>query len=182
MTTNATPDVPIDDSPADRVRAAIERWGEDVVVERSCALLGGFNAGEEFLLYAGGQHAQGLLNGAPPLYWPELWGARMLMSAWNPSAAVAVAAGLGNRAWRVREMCAKVVAHRELPLAAEVAGLATDEVARVRAQAARTLGAVGEFEHADILKNLVKDPELDVRKQAGAALTQLAERLGRPLE
>jgi hypothetical protein len=182
MTSNNAPRVPsavpIDDSPAARIAHAVKALGEAEVIERATALLGGLNAGEEFLLYAGGRHAQGLLDGAPPLYWPELWGARVFLYVWNDSASYAVRAGLGNQAWRVREMCAKVVAERLIACPDQLAEIATDEVARVRAQAARALGVVGTAEHRGILKPLLKDPDIDVRRQAGAALQALTERVG----
>src|SRR3990170_5116831 len=89
-------DLPI----ADRVSAAVKRYGEPEVIARATALLAGVNAGEEFLLYAGGRHAKGVLDGAPPLYWPELWGARALLYVWADSAVPAVVAGLDNQAWR----------------------------------------------------------------------------------
>ena|GEM_PF-675040 len=170
--------VPIDDSPAARIAHAVKALGEAEVIERATALLGGLNAGEEFLLYAGGRHAQGILDGAPPLYWPELWGARVFLYVWNDSASYAIRAGLTNQAWRVREMCAKVVAERSIACPEQLAEIATDEVARVRAQAARALGVVGGAEQRGILKSLLKDPDIDVRRQAGAALKAFTERVG----
>jgi hypothetical protein len=175
-------EVPLDASPADRVALAIARFGEATVADRAAALLTGHNEGPEFLLWVGGRHAQGILDGAPALYWPEVWGARALLSAWDESVASAVLGGLSNRAWRVREMCCRVVAERKLPGADAVAALLADESPRVRANAARALGLVGEYEHAVRLKQLLKDPEMDVRRQAGAALKQLAERLDRPID
>jgi hypothetical protein len=154
----------------------VKSLGEAEVVERAVALLGGLNSGEEFLLYVGGRHAQGILDGAPPLYWPELWGARTFLHVWNDSASYAVRAGLDNQAWRVREMCAKVVAERAIDCPEQLVPLATDEVARVRAQAARALGVVGGAEHGDILKSLLADADIDVRRQAGPALTALTAR------
>jgi hypothetical protein len=176
------PIVPILESPAARIAAAIERYGEAEVADRAAALLSGGNEGEEFLLWVGGRHGQGILDGAPALYWPEVWGARALLYAWADSAAPAVETGLSNRAWRVREMCGKVVAARRLPFAGKVALLLTDEVARVRAIAARALGEIGEYEQALEVKELLGDPEIDVRRQAGDALRLLAQRLDRPIE
>jgi HEAT repeats len=175
-------DVPLDASPGDRAALAVARFGEADVADRAASLLGGNNEGEEFLLWVGGRHAKGILDGAPALYWPEVWGARTLLYAWDPSATPAVGAGLSNQAWRVREMCCRVVAVRELPLSAALLPLLADEVARVRANAARALGFVGDFADALAVKELLKDPEVDVRKQVGAALRLLATRLGRPIE
>jgi hypothetical protein len=174
--------VPLDASPGDRIALAIERFGEHDVADRAAALLSGTNEGEEFLLWVGGRHAQGILDGAPALYWPEVWGARTLLYAWDDAAASTVKRGLSNRAWRVREMCCRVARARELPFGADLLPLLVDEVARVRANAARALGVVGDYDQAVEVRTLLKDPELDVRKQTGAALKQLTERLGRPIE
>jgi HEAT repeat protein len=163
-----------DDTPAARVAAAISTLGETEVVERATALLAGFNVGEEFLVVAGGAHAQGLIDGAPPLYWPEVWGARVLLYAWNDTARDAVTAGLQNQAWRVREMCCRVAAARTLPVAEHLRELLTDETARVRAAAARSLGTVGEAGDAEVLATLFRDPEIDVRRAAKQAIDQLA--------
>ena len=158
------PEIPIDLPPEKRIAAAVAEFGEDAVVLRSLSLLAGNNEGEEFLLWVGGDHAQGILDGAPVLYWPELWGTRALLYAWNDSAAPAITAALQNQAWRVREMAARVAAARRLPVADELGALLTDEVARVRAAAARALGEVGG--DADALAPLLRDPEIDVRRAA----------------
>lgn len=174
--------VPLDASPEARIALAIERFGERDVADRAAALLTGTNEGEEFLLWVGGRHAQGILDGAPALYWPEVWGARTLLYAWDDAAAAVIRAGLANQAWRVREMCCRVVVARELAFGEDLLPLLTDEVARVRANAARALGVVGDFDQALEVRKLVKDPEVDVRKQAGAALTVLRRRLGREID
>ena len=165
-----------EDTPATRVADAVTTLGEDAVVERAIALLAGFNVGEEFLLVAGGTHAQGLLDGAPPLYWPEVWGARVLLYAWNDTATDAVLAGLQNRAWRVREMCTRVAAARHLPAAEYLRELLTDDTARVRAAAARALGELGTADDLDLLSTLFKDPEIDVRRAAQQARSAIEKR------
>jgi len=175
-------DIPLEASPSDRIAEAARRFGEREVADRAAALLSGANEGEEFLLWVGGVHARGILDGAPALYWPEVWGARALLRVWDDSAAPAVRAGLGNQAWRVREMCGKVVAARELPFAAELEPLLTDEVARVRSVAARALATVGEYEQAVAVKGLLADPDVEVRRAAGAALKVFSARLDRPIE
>lgn len=175
------PGVPLDLPVAERLQAAIDRYGLDEVVDRAIALLGGANAGEEFLLYAGGRHARGVLDGAPPLYWPEVWGARVLLRAWNESATTAVIAGLGNQSWRVREMCAKVAATHELSFAEAYLPLLTDEVARVRAAAIRALVPIGEIEQARAITLLLADPDIDVRRAAGRAISDLEAKLDRPI-
>ncbi len=159
-------DIPVDAPPAERIASAIARFGEDDVVKRSIALLAGFNVGEEFLLYVGGTHAQGILDGAPPLYWPEVWGARALLTVWSDDALTAVRAGLTNQAWRVREMSARVVAARSLEVADDIRPLLTDDNPRVRAAAARALGEVGAPEDRELVAKLFRDSEIDVRRAA----------------
>jgi hypothetical protein len=177
MTDNlhSTP-VPIDDSPAERIRAAVAHFGERVVATRAASLLRGRNEGDEFLLWVGGRHAQGVLDGAPALYWPEVWGARALMSAWDDSAADAVVAGLENQAWRVREMCAKVCAVRGLDAGKSLVRHTTDAVPRVRAASARALAAVGDESSAASLTAMLKDPDKDVRRAAQQSLAALSQR------
>jgi len=171
-----TTDIPLDASPSDRLAVAVETFGERDVVDRAKALLAGLNAGDDFLLWVGGHHAQGILDGAPPLYWPEVWGARALLAVWDDSAAAGVESGLTNQAWRVREMCARVVAARALPLAGILSTMLTDDVPRVRAAAALALGEVGEASDADDIRRLFRDPEIDVRRAAERAHKRLAAR------
>lgn len=174
--------IPVDESPATRIAAAVAQFGERAVADRAAALLTGANEGEEFLLWVGGRHAQGILDGAPALYWPEVWGARALLYAWDDVVGPAVEAGLHNQAWRVREMCCRVTVERELPYAAAAASLLSDEVARVRAAAARVIGLLGEFEQVLPLKELLRDPEIEVRRAAGNAIRQAQVRLDRTVE
>ena len=171
-------DYPIDlDAPTEqRIEAAAAHWSEREVVDRALALIGGLSAGDEFLLIVGGRHAEGVLAGAPVLYWPELWGTRALLYVWDDSAAVAVTSALTNQAWRVREMAARVAAARDLPVAETLRALLTDDVPRVRASAARALGAVGSPDDAELIKRLLKDKEIDVRRAAGQGLEALSSR------
>ena len=173
---NHEPAVPLDDSPSQRIAAAVARFGESHVAERAASLLLGGNEGEEFLLYVGGRHAQGVLDGAPPLYWPEVWGARALTFVWDASAASAVHRGLGDRAWRVREMCARVCFVRTLPETEALTTLLADEVARVRAAAARAIGEVADSRLNEALTALLQDPEKEVRRAAHDAMVRLTER------
>ena len=172
--------VQIDDSPGDRITAAVARFGEQAVVDRCASLLMGGNEGEEFLLVVGGRHAQGVLDGAPPLYWPEVWGARALTFVWAATAASAVHRGLGDQAWRVREMCARVVFLRRLEEQEALTLLLTDEVARVRGAAARALGEVGDESHVEALTLLLKDDEKEVRRSAHDAMVRLEKRTTAP--
>src|ERR1700712_4575761 len=115
-----------------RIDDAVQLEGETRVAERARALLEGGYEGEDFLRVVGGSHAEGILGGAPALYWPELWGARALLYVWDDSAAPSVIAALGNQSWRVREMCAKVCAARAIGTPRDLARLTTDQHARVR--------------------------------------------------
>jgi hypothetical protein len=173
---------PIDvDQPIEkRIADAVARYGEAAVVLRSTSLLAGHNEGEDFLLYVGGDHAKGILEGAPVLYWPELWGTRALLYVWDDSAAPAVKAALHNQAWRVREMGTRVVAARGLDLVEDLATLLTDEVARVRAAAARAIGAVGSLADVERVKPLLKDGEIDVRRGAQQGIDALRSRHPEP--
>ena len=169
--------VPVDLPIEQRLAAAVTEYGENTVVLRSLSLIAGNNEGEDFLLYVGGEHARGILEGAPVLYWPELWGTRALLYVWNDSAVMAVTAALENQAWRVREMAARVAAARGLDVAGILTGLLTDDVARVRAAAARALGVLGS--DVEALKPLLKDPEIDVRRGAQQAIDALRKRTPR---
>jgi len=180
MTDESASTVQVDDSPGDRIAAAVARFGEQVVVDRSASLLSGGNEGEEFLLIVGGRHAQGVLDGAPPLYWPEVWGARALSFVWADSARSAVHRGLGDRAWRVREMCARVVFLRRLDEQEALSTLLSDEVARVRGAAARALGEIGDASHVEALTLLLKDDEKEVRRSAHDAMVRLEKRIIEP--
>jgi hypothetical protein len=162
--------------------AAVQRYGEAEAVDRATALLSGANAGEDFLLYVGGRHARGVLDGAPPLYWPELWGARALLTIWHDSAAEQVIAGLRNRSWRVRDMCARVVAERRLNCDDELAALLSDEAPRVRSSAARALASIGAQSAEPAVRRLLTDPDIEVRRAAGAALRDLSPARGEAAE
>ncbi|MEO6512007.1 MAG: HEAT repeat domain-containing protein [Nocardioides sp.] len=112
-------------------------------------------------------------------YWVRTWGARGLLYVWHDAAASAVVAGLDDEHWRPAEMCLKVSTKRELGEAGpRAAVLAVEgELPRVRVQALRTLGAVGDTEHVDVVRGRLEDEEQVVRRQAARSLTQLAQRL-----
>lgn len=171
------PDIPVDLPTGERLRAAVEHYGAQAVEQRAIALLRGENAGKDFLLYAGGRHGLGILEGAPALYWPELWGARALLHVWDDSATEAVLAGLRNRAWRVREMCLRVVLERNLPAIDEIVALTDDTNARVRSAALRALAAQGGAEHQAVIARHFSDRDKAVRPVAQQARDALAARL-----
>jgi len=170
------PDVPVDLPIEKRIAAAVAQQGEATVVLRALSLIAGNNEGEEFLLVVGGEHARGILEGAPVLYWPELWGTRALLYVWNDSAIEAVTAALHNQAWRVREMAARVAAARGLDVVPALVGMLADETARVRAAAARALGVLGSLETVDDIRPLLKDPEIDVRRGAQQGIDAIRSR------
>jgi hypothetical protein len=167
-------DIPLEAPLNTRIALATERFGEAGLVQRAVGLLEGRNEGEDVLLYLGGRHAEGILRGAPSLYWPEVWAARALMQVWDDSAASAVLTGVENRAWRVREMCLKVCAVRKLGSASVLKRRLTDENARVRAAAALAIAAIGTADDRPLLEPLLRDPDIDVRRAAGEAIKSLA--------
>ena len=57
------------------------------------------------------------------------------------------------------------------------ARLATHELPRVRAQAVRALGAVGDTEHVATVRERLDDEHPDVRRAAARALERLTTRL-----
>jgi hypothetical protein len=94
-----------------------------------------------------GPGAEKFLDGHPhdDTYWLRVWGARGLLWAWEPTATPAIAVSLGDDAWRVREMAAKVIArHLVADLLTQVADLSHDPVPRVRAAAARAVAQITE--------------------------------------
>jgi HEAT repeat protein len=167
-----------------RLAVAVEQYGEQAVVSRSLSLLAGNNEGADFLLFVGGEHARGIIDGAPVLYWPELWGARALLHVWDESvidesASSLLISTLSNPAWRVREMGARLAAARGLDAASELAEMFGDEVPRVRAAAVRALGAIGSAEDIDRIRVLLKDPEVEVRRAVQQSLDTLRSRLAK---
>jgi hypothetical protein len=128
----------------------------DDVDDRLIAVLGGEAAGQ---VLDGGE-------GGRSGYWPRVWAARGLLHAWDDHAAEtgagtaaatgaepgattdeatdratdAIIGALGDHAWRVREMAAKVVARHRVGRALDaVAALRDDPVSRVRVAAERAV-------------------------------------------
>lgn len=159
-----------------RMEVAVKLYGEAEVITRVLSLIDGNNEGEDFLLFVGGEHAQGILDGAPVLYWPELWGMRALLHVWDASATGAVVNGLHNPAWRVREMAARVIAERQLPATLELLELLGDDTPRVRIGVARAIAAVGTLDNVEDLRPLTKDTEIEVRRGAQQAIDALRAR------
>lgn len=98
-----------------------------------------------------------------------------------PVVADAVVRGLSDPDWRPAETCLKVAARHELAGAAAPAVLLLGHpLPRVRAQAARCLGAVGDTEHVAAVAAALDDGQASVRRPAAAAVARLARRLDRP--
>ncbi len=157
--------------------------GEDRAADLCSAFLSGAAPDDhrrEFEFFAG-QAVQGVLDGVWPVYWTRVWGARGLLYVWSPTAASAVIMGLGDPAWRVAEMCLKVSSLRELAEAGDRAVALTDhELPRVRANAVRTLGLVGDTEHVEVVQAVLEDDESMVRRAAELAMRRMTARLDLP--
>lgn len=112
--------------------------GTEAVAAWCAAVLAGDSHDAGSLAWIGGRHA--VVAEHLRDYWPRVWAARALLYAWTPRAEAAVLGGLHDPAWRVREMCAKVVRHRGLERAEPIlTHLLDDPVLRVRAAAEAAL-------------------------------------------
>lgn len=111
-------------------------------------------------------------------YWRRTWGARGLLHVWDDSATPAIVAGLCDEHWRPAETCLKVTSRHEVAGAADgAAALADHALPRVRAQAVRALGVVGDTEHVDAVRAVLADEQPWVRRHAARALERMAARL-----
>jgi len=130
-------------TPRQSIEFACQRRGEADVVARCLDLLAGRDTDDDLVFAIGGPGARRVLDDSGQHYWLRVWAMRALLYVWRPDAARAVAAALADEAWRVREMAAKVAARRLLgETVPGLDGLATDEVPRVRAAAARALAVL----------------------------------------
>lgn len=178
--------------PATSVREAVEalaaREGEARVVQACAALLEG-EPPEAFPHVAVGLtgHERSIeelrSTGYGQDYWWRTWGGRGLLYVWSDSAAPAVVHGLGDEHWRPAEMCLKVGARRELAEAAEGAlPLTRHDLPRVRANAVRLLGVVGDTDHVAVVRAALDDADAQVRRASGLALERMVVRLDLPGE
>ena len=105
------------------------------------SLISGHDADAALVKSLGGPEADWYLTAGPQhRYWLRVWGARGLLWAWDDAAAPAIIAALGDDAWRVREMAAKVVGRHLIDDALPTLHrLQDDPVARVRVAASRAL-------------------------------------------
>lgn len=130
------------DSPRERIAAEETRRGHAELVAGCTTLLRGGTADEDLLRALGGPGGPGFQGTGRPQdeYWLRVWAARALLWAGDESAQDAIAQALHDDHWRVREMALKVIArHHWGDLLADVVPLEHDDVARVRAAAARAL-------------------------------------------
>jgi hypothetical protein len=139
-------------SPGERVRTLAARIGDQALAEWCARLINGAaydDPARPSLAWLGGGHAAQLMRRRGfevrgQDYWPRVWGARALLYVWSSAAEAAVLHGLHDPAWRVREMCAKIVRRRGITEAQPILDrLLDDPVARVRiaAEAALTESA-----------------------------------------
>jgi hypothetical protein len=132
-------------TPRLRLAAGCARYGREALAAACAALLAGRpdDVSDDVIMILGGEHGQHVLDGGAggrAGYWPRVWAARGLLHQWDPAATAAVIGAARDEAWRVREMAAKVVARHKVGDAFDaVEALRADEVARVRAAAARAV-------------------------------------------
>lgn len=129
-------------TPRQSIEAECELRGRDAFVADCVRLINGSAPDPALLMALGGPGAAKFLDGGPheDTYWIRVWAARGLLWVWDDSVVDAVAVALGDEAWRVREMAAKVVArHLVGDAMSQIAELRDDPVPRVRAAAHRAM-------------------------------------------
>lgn len=188
MSVRLAPPEDLDAHPRVLLADLADRVGEAVAAGQCADLLAGADPHDfhDVLLYLGGRSALGVIDGRSKRGWARVWGARGLLYVWSDGVTDAVVHGLDDRSWRVAENCLKVSTLREIGAAGPgAARLARHRLARVRAQAMRTLGVVGDTEHVELVRAAADDPDTTVRRAADKAERQLADRLdlthGHPL-
>jgi hypothetical protein len=161
--------------------------GRERFVEICCDLLAGadrtsYVAELRYLTGFDGEHRDRFLDASSwKDYWVRTWGGRGLLHCWSDRASDAVVAGLGDEHYRPAEMCLKVAARYDVAGSGPgAAALATHQLPRVRANAVRTLGVVGDTEHADVVLAMLDDPDPAVRTHAARAYDRMAQRLDLP--
>jgi HEAT repeats len=131
-----------------RIDAECAAHGRDHVVDGCVAILQASGIDEDLVLVLGGEHGALVVaggDGGLAGYWPRVWAARGLLHCWAPRAEPALQHALGDDAWRVREMAAKVVARHGVGACFdEVLGLRDDAVPRVREAALRAVRRLTE--------------------------------------
>lgn len=171
------------------LREFLAKTSESAVVAYAIGLMEGDDPARypDALRHLGGEQAEVVLRSKNFDAWPLVWGARALRYVWHPKhaeeATRLVLEHLRDPRWRVAEMCTKVVRAHELREGADsVAVLTTHRLARVRVQALRALGVVGETRHLPLVHAALSDPEKDVRREAKKTLELRASKLGLSLQ
>ena len=140
-------------TPRQRIAAECTNGGRAALIAGCVALLAGNpdDVDDHLITVLGGEAAAHVLDGGEggrSGYWPRVWAARGLLHAWDERAdhaevergIDAIIGALGDHAWRVREMAAKVVAAHRVGRALDaVAALRDDPIPRVRAAAERAI-------------------------------------------
>jgi hypothetical protein len=134
----------VDITPRERIEAECARRGRSAVLADCIALLEGATDPNLLASLAGPGAAKFFEDAGPDdVYWFRVWALRGLLWSWDTSATPSVVRSLGDTAWRVREMAAKVVTMHVIREAAPaVAILRTDPVPRVRTAAAQARKAL----------------------------------------
>src|SRR3954447_13738364 len=128
------------DTPRGRVEAACRAHGPAAVADACMRLMAGAEIDPLMREVFGDQHSPQWLESDVNAYWLRVWGARGLLWNWDARAVGSIRTALGDEAWRVREMAAKVIAHHLVDeLQPEVAQPVHDPVPRVQTAAARAL-------------------------------------------
>jgi hypothetical protein len=178
------PPAPGDRPVAAQIQELAALVGRDRFVEVCVDLLGGADRAAYLreLQYLTGHSEDRLLDRESwKDYWVRTWGARGLLHCWHDSATAAVVAGLDDEHYRPAEMCLKVSAKHDVAGSGPGAARRTrHELPRVRATAVRTLGVVGDTEHAEDVLAVLHDPEEWVREHAARAYARMARRLDLP--
>ncbi|MFG1623554.1 HEAT repeat domain-containing protein [Kribbella sp. NPDC049227] len=181
------------DHPREVVLRACAGHGQDTVIDWCIDFLTGEISGEDaygadlpkLAAITGSAHPGGWSEPVDPVnyYWIRVWAARVFLYVWRDDVVDALLVAVKDPAWRVREHVARITAKHELgQLADALVPDLSHELPRVRAAAARAIGAAGEAEHAESLQDLVDDPDPAVRAAAEAALARLEKRLDRRFE
>lgn len=172
--------------PREWVAEACARHGEGLVLGWCTELLAGADPREVGLDLdlIGGPGAGRMVATSDVPYFPRVWAARAMRYVWQEgteagrAAEAALTRGLADEHWRVREMCAKVVALHEVGAAADaMSPLLADAVPRVRAAAIAALGVVGEHEHVEPVEAALEDPDPTIARAAERAVARLRVRL-----
>lgn len=166
------------------LRELRDKVDDDVIVGYAVGLLGGDDPSRHpaALRHLGGAHATWVLERRDFGLWPAVWGARVLRYLWSPGHAAEatrlLVEHLRDERWRLAEMCTKAVRAHELGEGAEAVGALTGHrLPRVRMQAVRALGVIGEFEQLRLVHACLVDVDQDVRRAADVSLRSLASRL-----